>query len=94
MDFINRGISSFLIIMLVFAGISLILNILPIVILVGAGVWGISYGVKAFKSWNDSRKRVFKGKAARFEKAETMETDFSENFDTKNAIDVEYTEVK
>lgn len=94
MDFINRGISSFLIIALFFIVISLLLNILPAVILIGAGVWGISYAVKAFRKWNGSREKVFKSKASGFEKVETDSGNFSESFDTKNAIDVDYTEVK
>lgn len=94
MDFINRGFSSLLIIALMFIIISAILNILPVILAAGAVVWAVSYVIKAFKKWNSIKSKVFKGGAAKAEKVETMKADFSESFDTKNAIDVEYTEVK
>lgn len=94
MDSINRGFSSLLIIVLIFAAMALVLNILPVILLIAAGVWGITYSVRAFKKWNSNRDKVFNRKSPGVEKVETMEGAFSDSFNTENAIDVEFTEVK
>jgi hypothetical protein len=94
MDFINRGFSSILFIALSFIAILFLINVLPIVLLVGAGVWGISYIVKAIRRWNNNRTNIFKRKASKFEKVEAIQKDFSENINLENVVDVDYTEVK
>lgn len=94
MDFVNRGFSVFLVIALGFLAITFLVNMLPVILLIGAGIWGVRYMVKAFRKWKFSRGKVFNRKIARFEKVEVMEKDFSENLTEENVIDVEYTEVR
>ncbi|MCM8711998.1 hypothetical protein M2651_13440 [Clostridium sp. SYSU_GA19001] len=94
MDFVNKGLSSFWIIILSFIGIFFLINILPVIILITAGVWGVSYVIKATRKWHINRKNFFKGEAEKSEKVETIKQDFSEGFTTGKVIDVEYTEIK
>ena len=90
MDFINRGFSSILVLALVFVGIVFLINVLPVILVIGAGVWGISYLVKAIKNWNANRNGVFKGKA---DDIEIIKNETSEDFSKANVIDVDYTDV-
>jgi hypothetical protein len=91
MDFINRGVSGVLIFALLFLGIAFLINILPVLLLIGAGVWGTSYLIKRIKSWNKTRENIFKGKK---DNVEIVKNSFGDNFSNENVIDVEYTEVK
>lgn len=88
MDFINRGFSSILIIAFIFIAILFLINILPVILLIGAGIWGISYVYKKTRAFVNNKKNIFKNEIEEVEIINNM--DFSES----NVIDVEYTEVK
>lgn len=88
MDFINKGFSSFLIVALVFLAISFLINLLPVILIAAAGIWGISYTVRRIKLFTNKRKSVFKHGSDEVEVVNDM--DLSQ----RNIIDVDYTEVK
>jgi hypothetical protein len=88
MDFINRGFSSILIIAFIFIAIVFLINILPVILLIGAGIWGISYVYKKIKAFLKSKDDIFNNKTEDVEIINNI--DFSES----NVIDVDYTEVK
>jgi hypothetical protein len=88
MDFINRGFSSILIIAFIFIAILFLINILPVILLIGAGIWGISYVYKKITAFLKSKDDIFSNETEDVEIINNM--DFSES----NVIDVDYTEVK
>jgi hypothetical protein len=88
MDFINRGFSNVLTIALIFLTISFLINILPIALLVGAGVWVISYVVKKARKLLQNGKNIFGNKH------DNVEVIYKNEFSSNNIIDVEFTEVK
>lgn len=87
MDFVNKGFSSLITVALMIITIVFLFNILPIVLIAIAGIWGISWIVKKVKAFIKTKK-VLNNK---FEDIEVVsEFDTSE----KTVIDVEYTEIK
>lgn len=94
MYFVNRGSSSFIssiIFIGVFSIIALLLvNLFPVLLIAGVGIYGITKGVKLFKRWKSKNSYKMNSK----DNVEIIdEKDFFDMTD-KNIIDVEYTEVK
>ncbi len=87
MDFINRGFSSLLTIALVVIAIYFLINILPVALVIGAGVWGISYVVKKFRNLIKSKRNNFNNRY------DDIEIKSSQSFSSNDVIDVEYTEI-
>jgi hypothetical protein len=88
MDFINRGFSSLLIIAFVFIAVLFLINMLPVILLIGGGIWGISYAYKKLKALYNNKKGVFNNQSEDAEIINNMDSPKS------NIIDVDYTEVK
>jgi sensor histidine kinase YesM len=86
MDFVNKGFSSIIIMALVFFGAVVLINILPILLIGAAGIWGISWIVRKVRKMM-LRKNMFSNKAEDIE----INTDY--NTEEKTIIDVEYTEL-
>ncbi|ERI89496.1 hypothetical protein HMPREF1982_04650 [Clostridiales bacterium oral taxon 876 str. F0540] len=91
MYFANKGISSFLVLALVIIFGAVLLNFLPFILMIAAAFIGVNYIVKAIKKWDNKKTKIFSGKT---EKAETVNSDFSQTYTNGNVIDVEYTEIK
>jgi hypothetical protein len=87
MDFVNRGFSSIIILAVVFLAVVVLINILPIVLIGAAGIWGISWIVKKIRKVN-LRNSIFRNKAQDIEII--TDSDIAE----KTIIDVDYTEIK
>lgn len=94
MDFVNR-MSSNVLSSVIFIGLFalaalLLLNLFPVLLVAGIGIYGITKGVKLFKQWKSSK--TFKARSK-----DTVEIyDEKDYFDMtdKTIIDVEYMEVK
>lgn len=88
MYFANRGLSSFWVIGLVLMAVILFINIIPPLLIIGAGVWSVTYIVKKIKN------RYFKSSSDSKDGSSDDVTDINTNFSNANVIDVDYTEIK
>lgn len=88
MELLNRGFSNLLVAVLIFAALAFFINILPVIVVIGASVWGISYVYKKAKGY-------FIGIKSGFRKSK-YEVEIMNNMDLSeiNIIDVDYTEVE
>lgn len=86
MDFVNKGFSSIVIMALVFLGAVVLINILPIILIGAAGIWGISWIVRKARKMM-LRKNMFNNESEDIE----IITDYDNR--AKTIIDVEYTEL-
>jgi hypothetical protein len=90
MDFINKGIPSFLVIALIFIAVIFVINILPFILIAAAGIWAVTYAVKKIKLWRNDKSVRYSSKS----NVEVVKNSYEEDFSEKNIVDVEYTEVK
>ncbi|MCM0649892.1 hypothetical protein NBE98_16110 [Clostridium swellfunianum] len=88
MELLNRGFSNLLVAVLIFAALAFFINILPVIVVIGISIWGISYVYKKVKAYFIGRKSVFRKSKDEVEIINNM--DLSES----NIIDVDYTEVE
>ena len=89
MEFINKGLfSSIIYFFITIMGIFLFFNFLPVIFFIGLAIWGIFRVVNAFK--NRKGKYVFNEERP----DSVVEAIVKDDYDTKNAIDVDFIEIK